>query len=84
MISKKIFTIDAIFNLPDDFDGDWRDALELYAEYVKQKRDSGSKFEKLRNESIYDTLFKNDSTKHVAKITIQEWNGYTWENKKHD
>ena len=80
MVSKKIFTIDAIFNLPDDFEGDWREALMLFAKYVQEKKNSGASFEKI-DKSLYEALFSNDSVKHASKVTIQEWNGTTWSNK---
>jgi len=69
-LPKKIFRIsDLTFTLPDDFEGNVVNAIELVVEYLKTKPE----FNQLSDDdkSTIESLFENIKNKSESKICMQ-------------
>ena len=84
MNSKKILVIrNSFFNLPDDFSGTWRDAVQLFADYVKEEKKNTKiimKNDLTFNEAFFE-LFNDDESRHISAINVQELINGKWVNK---
>lgn len=83
MKSNKILVLqNCFFNLPDDFNGSWRDAVQLYAEYVKNDKDNIKVVKESETfKAAFDILWNDNERKHISKINVQELIDGKWVNK---